>query len=112
MITIKIDTKEMIHNVINVYNDMLCDAAICGDPNRVSDYCRALCDTLKPLSREDDMEGIRKLFIDGMTSILLQSKFVSIDRNEVEKAWGDEVEVRVYKDDKLLGVVIDSEICY
>jgi hypothetical protein len=109
MITIKIDNKEMIHNVINVYNDMLCDAAISGDPNRVSDYCRALCDTLKPLSREDDMEGIRKLFKDGMTSMLLGSKFESIDRNE--KVWGDEVEVRVYKDDKLLGVVIDSEIC-
>ena len=67
-------------------------------------------DVLQSLIR-GDIDGIRRSFVRGYTSMLVPWLMKEIDDSYDLK---NKVEIRVYhgKDEKLIGVVIDSEVGY
>jgi len=107
--TIKITTKEITDSVIACYSDMLRMTVLEGEVLRLNDICNDYRDALQLLGCEDNMPGIRKLFKDG-ASMMMLGKYFDIVSSEDHDA--TEFEIRVYKDDTLIGVIIDSEIVY
>lgn len=100
MITIKVSTQ----NLYNRYMDCIKDAAW-QDTSMLNN----IVDVIKPIN-DGDMEGIRKLFKQGYTAMLIDMAFVD-PWPESERR--DEIEIRVYgPENNLLGVIIESEINY
>jgi hypothetical protein len=106
---IKITTKEITDSVIACYSDMLRMAVLEGEVLRLNDICNDYRDALQLLGCTDNMPGIRKLFKDGNSMIMLGKYFDLVSNANPDE---NEFEIRVYKDDTLIGVVIDSEINY
>ena len=96
MKTIKVTTKQMFDMFMDCAKDVMWDNR---EPmNDLKTHIQSLL--------TDDIDGIRKLFKDGYTPFLVKMDLV--DRGD-----GEETEIRVYnRDNKLIGVVIDSEIVY
>jgi len=110
--TIKITTKEITDSVIACYSDMLRMAVLEGDDIRLKDLWDEYRGALQLLSCEDNMPGIRKLFKGGYSMIMLGKYFYLVSSDAVAGNRSTEFEIRVYKDDTLIGVIIDSEIVY
>ena len=112
--TIKITTEEITGSVIACYSAMLRMTVLEGEVLRLKGICDDYRDALQLLGCENNMPGIRKLFKDG-NSMMMLGKYFDIVSGEDPAVAGyrsTEFEIRVYKDDTLIGVVIDSEINY
>lgn len=107
--TVKITTDEILESIIIHYSNILRITAQDGDVFSLKDICNDYCDALQLMACEDNMPGIRKLFKAGNSMMMLGKYFDHVSNANSDET---EFEIRVYKNDILLGVVIDSEICY
>lgn len=100
----------MIDNLVDCQSDILKDLAKSNNVSELWNALETFKEQLTPLARVDDMEGIRAMFKGGWT-VLLAGKLMGEIESEVLD--NDELEIRIYnKNDKLLGVIINSEIAY
>lgn len=96
ILTIKVSTEKMFRHFMAVATDLIWGA---GNSNIIGD-CNRIIHTL----HSGNMEGIRDLFKDGYAFQLLPNP----QQLETKK----NVEIRVYHENELIGVIIDSEISY
>ena len=105
MITITITTKEMFDVYMDCMKDVIWDDSGSFDSKEFSRVVSALA--------VPDMAIIRQLFIEGYTMLFLGEKGSILD-NRIKGGDLNEYEVRVinHRTEKLLGVVINSELIF
>ena len=105
MITIKTTTDEIFRNFMEITTDIMSEGD--NDPLGFDENVTLIRRIGKPLILKD-MNAIRKNFIDGYVPVMVPHVPGILENNTgIDKS---EVEIRIYDGDKLLGVIIDSEI--
>jgi len=113
MIRIDITRKQMISNIIGAFTPLILDECSLaeGDPKRIIEDMTSI---LMVLSVRNNAEAIRKLFIEGYTTILLNKD----DFSRIETTAQDNVYalINLYEDSiedsQLFGVVVNRDICW
>lgn len=106
-VVIEITTKELFDNYINCVKDCIWDNYGQGD---YSPNANDLFDNLRLLA-EEETDGIREMFFDGYTALLLGEKMDLIDPQNDPTP--ENVEIRVKdKNGKLIGVVVKEEMSW
>lgn len=106
MKTLKISVQKLMNNYLDCIGEIALDNRWCsGDVKE---------DINTIASR--NMEGIRKLFIDGYTCMIVGGLMDLIDTDCPVGMEKEEIEIRIYngefKPENLLGVIINKEINY
>lgn len=105
MKTITITVHNMISNWVNCAAERIKDDAKSGTELK-QQFFEEFRDGLKHLTYAN-MNGIRTLFMRGNAALLVGMGMGIIDDARANK---EELEVRVYHNDRLIGVIIDSEV--
>ena len=108
IITHEVSVDEMTRSFLECSNDILSDLVFDKDTITMKNHLDTTADVLEALMKTD-INAIRQLFKDGYTMQLVSSV---ISESFTECSMIEQHEIRVYDNEILLGIIINSEIQY
>lgn len=108
IITHEVSVEEMTRLFLEISNDILSDLVFDKDTVTMKNHLDTTAGVLEALMKSD-INAIRQLFKDGYTMQLVSG---AISESFTECSMIEQHEIRVYDNETLLGVIINSEIQY
>ena len=108
LITHEVSVEEMTRLFLEISNDILSDLVFDKDTVTMKNHLDTTAGVLEALMKSD-INAIRQLFKDGYTMQLVSG---AISESFTERDPSEQHEIRVYDNETLLGVIINSEIQY
>jgi len=107
IITHEVSIQEMVKHIVVSFTDQITDATLSKNTSELEHCLVAYSYMLKVMS-EGDINAIRELFKAGDTMIILPGNIFEL----VDAPAASLHEIRIFDNELLLGVIIDSEIKY